>query len=270
MRFFEALILGLVQGATEFIPISSSGHLVLVPWLLGWPEPGLAFSALLHWGTLLAVLIAFRREVGNLIWAALHALRDRSLADPQARIACWIVLASIPAAIVGLLLKDFFETLFSTPRAVALFLLMTSLILWFGERYGAQLKTAAKMRWADAVLVGLAQAGAIAPGISRSGATISAAMLLGVTRVEAARFSFLLMIPATLGAGILSLIDLTQSGVLGEDWLPLTIGFLASTLSGILAIRWLLTYLARRSLATFAVYCAMVGFGGLILSTFRG
>ena len=245
MKLLEALLLGIVQGATEFLPISSSGHLVLVPWLLGRPKPGLAFSALLHWGTVLAVMIVFHRDLYRLLVAGLTSLRTRSLEDPQARVAWWIVLGTIPAAIVGYLLQDFFETLFSKPIIVAIFLLITSIVLWTSERIGAQNRTAEGMSWLDALLVGLAQAAAIAPGISRSGVTISAGLFLGVKRASAARFSFLLMVPATLGAGILSLIELVSEGVLVSDLPQLAIGFAAAAISGYLAIRWLLVYLTR-------------------------
>lgn len=270
MTLLEALVLGIVQGATEFLPISSSGHLVLVPWLLGWSKPGLAFSALLHWGTVLAVLVVFHRDLYRLLVAGLTSLRTRSLEDPQARVAWWIVLGTIPAAIIGYLFQDFFETLFSKPTIVAIFLLITSIVLWTSERVGAQNRTTEGMSWLDALLVGLAQAAAIAPGISRSGVTISAGLLLGVKRASAARFSFLLMVPATLGAGILSLIELASEGVLVSDLPLLAIGFLAAAITGYLAIRWLLVYLTRRPLTIFALYCASVGLGGLLLSVLRG
>jgi len=283
MTLLEALVLGIVQGATEFLPISSSGHLVLVPWLLGWSKPGLAFSALLHWGTVLAVLVVFHRDLyqllvagltslrtRSLLVAGLTSLRTRSLEDPQARVAWWIVLGTIPAAIIGYLFQDFFEALFSKPIIVAIFLLITSIVLWTSERVGAQNRTTEGMSWLDALLVGLAQAAAIAPGISRSGVTISAGLLLGVKRASAARFSFLLMVPATLGAGILSLIELASEGVLVSDLPLLAIGFLAAAITGYLAIRWLLVYLTRRPLTIFALYCASVGLGGLLLSVLRG
>ena len=214
MTLLEALVLGIVQGATEFLPISSSGHLVLVPWLLGWSKPGLAFNALLHWGTVLAVLIVFRRDLYYLLVAGLTSLRSRSLEDPQARVAWWIVVGTIPAAIIGYFFQDFFETLFNAPIIVTIFLLITSIVMWISERVGKQNRATEEMSWSEALLVGLAQAAAIAPGISRSGVTISAGLLLGVNRASAARFSFLLMVPATLGAGILSLIELARESVL--------------------------------------------------------
>jgi undecaprenyl-diphosphatase len=270
MTIIQTFVLGIVQGVTEFLPISSSGHLVLVPWFMDWSELGLAFSALLHWGTALAVIVAFRDDLLQLTLAGYRSLFTRSLADPQARIAWWVVIGNIPAILIGFFFQDLFHTLFSTPVSVAGFLIINSLILIISERLGKQLRTSEEIQWFDALLIGMAQAAAITPGISRSGATIATGLLLGVKRDEAARFSFLLMIPATLGAGILSLLELAQVGFLSSEWPLLICGFLASAVSGYLAIGWLLTYLKRRPLTIFAIYCASVGMGGLILGFLRG
>jgi undecaprenyl-diphosphatase len=270
MTPLEALVLGILQGATEFLPISSSAHLVLVPWLLGWSEPGLDFSALLHWGTLLAVLAFYRRDLYRLLIAWFTSLRDRSFADPEARIAWWIIVGSIPAGVIGLTFQGFFESLFNTPKLVACFLLVTGLILTISERLGTQSRSADEMHWYDALLIGIAQAAAITPGISRSGATIGAGLLRGVQRASATRFSLLLMVPAILGAGMLSSLDLAREGMFGSEWLALTIGFASATISGYLAIRWLVNYLSRHPLTVFAIYCFTVGLSALLLSVFRG
>ena len=270
MTVLEALVLGIVQGATEFLPVSSSGHLVLVPWLFGWSEPGLVYSAFLHWGTLLAVLVFFRHDLYRILLAWLTSLRDRSFEDPEGRIAWWIIIATIPAGVIGIIFKDFFETLFSSPRIVACFLLFTALILTISERLGGQRKSADEMQWYDALMVGLAQAAAITPGISRSGATIGAGLLRGVTRTSATRFSLLLMVPSIFGAGILSSLDLAKVVLLSNGWLVLMVGFTSAAISGYLAIRWMVTYLTRNPLTVFAIYCAIVGVGGLLLSVFRG
>jgi undecaprenyl-diphosphatase len=270
MTVLEALVLGIVQGATEFLPISSSGHLVLVPWLFGWSEPGLVYSAFLHWGTLLAVLTFFRHDIYRIILAWLLSVRDRSFEDPDARIAWWIIIATIPAGVIGVTFQDFFETLFSSPRVVACFLLLTALILTISERLAGQIKPASEMKWHDAFIVGLAQAAAITPGISRSGATIGAGLLRGFTRASATRFSLLLMVPSIFGAGILSTLDLAKEGIMGNGWLMLLIGFASAVISGYLAIRWLVSYLARHPLTVFAIYCAVVGVSGLLLSVLRG
>ncbi len=270
MTAFEALVLGIVQGATEFLPISSSGHLVLVPWLAGWSEPGLAYSAFLHWGTLLAVLAFFRNDLYRIASAWFTSLRDRSLGDPEGRIAWWIVIATIPAGVIGFVFQDIFKTLFNSPNIVACFLLLTASILTISERLGGQRKSADEMQWYDALMVGLAQAAAITPGISRSGATIGAGLLRGVTRASATRFSLLLMVPSIFGAGIVSSLDLAKEGLLGNEWLVLMIGFISAAISGYLAIRWMVTYLTRHPLTVFAIYCTIVGVSGLLVSVFRG
>jgi len=270
MTLIQAILLGLLQGATEFIPVSSSGHLVLLPWLLRWPDPGLAFDAIVHWGTLLAVLAVFWRDLWRLVRAGLNSLRTRSLADPEARIAWWIVIGTLPAATIGYLFEDFFAGLFSSPVAAASFLLVTGIILSASERLGSRTREAEEMSWLDALLVGLAQAAAITPGISRSGATIAAGLLLGVKRASAARFSFLLVVPVILGAGILSLLDLAGSGHLADRWSLLLAGFLAAAISGYLCIRFLLSYLRRGKLYVFAVYVWLFGAFSLIVALVRG
>ena len=270
MTPLEALVLGIVQGVTEFVPVSSSGHLVLVPWLFGWSEPGLAYSAFLHWGTLVAVMAFFRHDLYQILLAWFTSIRDRSLEDPNARIAWWILIATIPAGVIGLVFQDFFETLFNSPRVVACFLLVTALILTVSERLGGQRKSADEMPWYDALIVGLAQSAAITPGISRSGATIGAGLLRGVTRASATRFSLMLMVPSIFGAGILSSLDLAKEGLFGNGLLVLTIGFISAATSGYLAIRWMVAYLTRHPLTVFAIYCAIVGVSGFLLSVFRG
>ena len=269
MTLLQAILLGILQGATEFIPISSSGHLVLLPWLLDWPEPGLAFDAIVHWGTVLAVLAVFWRDLYRLLGAGLKSLRTRSLAGPDARVAWWIVIGTIPAVIIGYLFQDFFEALFGTPVAAAGFLLVTGVVLSLSERLGARVREAEEMSWLDALLVGLAQAAAIAPGISRSGATIAAGLLLGVKRASAARYSFLLSVPAVLGAGVLSLLDLASEGGLAGNWPLLAASSLAAAVSGYLCIRFLLSYLRRGRLYVFAVYVWLFGAASLVVSLVR-
>jgi len=269
MTLLQAILLGILQGATEFIPVSSSGHLVVLPWLLDWPEPGLAFDAIVHWGTVLAVLAVFWRDLYRLLLAGLESLRTRSLADPDARIGWWIVIGTVPAAVIGYLFQDFFKALFGTPVAAAGFLLVTGVILSLSERLGTRRHEAEEMSWLDALLVGLAQAAAIAPGISRSGATIAAGLFLGVKRAAAARFSFLLVVPAILGAGILSLLDLASEGGLAGDGPLLASGFLAAAISGYVCIRFLLSYLRQGRLYVFAVYVWLLGAASLVVALVR-
>ncbi len=274
-EFLEALVLGIVQGTTEFIPVSSSGHLVIVPWLLGWEHSGLLFDTVLHWGTLLAIFAVFWRDFVEIIKASLQSIVRRSLADPNARLGWFIVVASIPAAVTGLLFKDFIESLFASPRAAAGFLLVTAAFLAGSELLAArsrQDKQAETLSWIDVIVIGLAQAIALAPGISRSGSTIAAGLSRGMNRAAAARFSFLLGTPAFLGAGLLQLSDaLSADAALVLAKLPfLMVGFVASAVSGFLAIRFLLAYLRRRTLYAFAIYCAGMAIFVLLLSLVRG
>jgi len=263
MNILQALILGLVQGATEFIPVSSSAHLVLVPWLLGWPEPGLSFDTIVHWGTLVAVLLVFWRDFVALVGAWLRGWQERDWSSPPARLAWWLILGTVPGVVLGLLLEDFFEALFSTPATVAGLLLVTAAILALSERLGRRTRDLETMTATDALLIGLGQACAIAPGISRSGATIAVGLLQGLKRDVAARFSFLLSTPIILGAGVLPLKDLLGTSGWTAQIPLLAVGFLAAAGSGYACIRFLLSFLQRGRLYGFAVYCALVGMGCL-------
>ncbi len=266
----QALILGLVQGATEFLPISSSGHLVLVPWFLSWENPGLVFDTFLHLGTLVAVLAYFRHDLWSLALAWAGSLRARGLSNPQARVAWLIIWGTLPAVAMGLALEGLFERLFAAPVLVSLFLLVTGLLLVLGERVRKSESRMESLTWLDALLVGLAQGVALAPGISRSGATISAGLWRGLKREEAARFSFLLATPAILGANLLQLWDLARLSSAGEAASTLLLGFLAAAVSGYLAIRFFLGFLKRRSLYAFSLYCWLLGTLTLLLTLLRG
>ncbi|MCC7353256.1 MAG: undecaprenyl-diphosphatase UppP [Anaerolineae bacterium] len=273
MNIIQAIVLGLIQGATEFIPISSSAHLVLVPWALGWPSPGLAFDTIVHWGTLSAVVAYFWGDLWRIARAWFSTLptlfRTRRLDDIGARMAWWIVIGTLPAAVVGALFNDFFESLFSSPQTVAAFLLVTATVLVTTELVGARVRSVERMNAADAVIIGLAQAVAIAPGISRSGATIAAGLARGLRREAAARFSFVLSIPIIFGAGLMQLKDLvTTPGALLQAPI-LVVGFLVAAASGYLCIRFLLRYLQRGRLYVFAAYCALVGAAVLIAIALR-
>ncbi len=270
MSILQAVLLGFLQGATEFIPVSSSGHLVLVPWLLGWDPPPLAFDTTVHWGTLVAIFAVFWRDLDGLLRAWLVSLRRRSLAHPRARLAWAILLGSLPAALAGLLLGDFFERLFGQPLAAALFLLITALILTVSERVGRRRRPLSAIGGMDALLIGLAQAAAILPGISRSGATIATGLAREIEREAAARFSFLLSIPVILGAGLVKLLDLARAGSLVSQAPTLLLGFTVAALTGYLAIRWLLAFLQRRPLYIFALYCTAFSLFSLLIALVRG
>jgi undecaprenyl-diphosphatase len=269
MNLVQAIILGLVQGATEFIPVSSSGHLVLVPWLLGWDQPGLVFDTVVHWGTLVAVLVYFWRDWWQLIRAWVRGIVRRDWRDPGARLMWLLIVGSIPAAAIGFLLESFFESLFGKPAWVSVFLLVTAAILALSEWLGKRSRALEDLHWRDAVIIGLGQAAAIAPGISRSGATMSTGLFRSVERPAAARFSFLLATPIILGAGLFKLLDLfeladpmAQVGILG-------VGFVVAAISGYVCIWGLLRYLQRGRLYPFSVYCAVVGTGCLVLALVR-
>ncbi|MCB1048489.1 MAG: undecaprenyl-diphosphatase UppP [Calditrichaeota bacterium] len=259
----KAIILGIVQGATEFIPVSSSGHLVIVPWLMGWAPSSLLFDTVLHWGTLLSIGVIFWQDFLQMIGATLRSIGTRSLADMYARLGWFIIVGSIPAAVTGLLFKDFFEALFASPTAAALFLLVTAFLLISSElmmRYAEKLRTLETMNWLDAILIGLFQAVALAPGISRSGTTMAAGLARGIRREDAARYSFLLGTPAFFGAGLLQLLQAMDEspGQLAAEAPMLVLGFVASAISGFIAIRFLLAYLRKHRLYPFAVYCIIV------------
>jgi undecaprenyl-diphosphatase len=237
---------------------------VIVPWLLRWEDPSLLFDTVLHWGTLLSIVAVFWRDLWAIFVATLRSLGTRSLADTNARLGWYIVVGSLPAVILALAFKDFFEALFANPLAAGYFLLVTALLLAGSEQL-ARRHTATddltSLRWGQAIAIGFAQALALAPGISRSGSTIAAGLSLGLRREEAARFSFLLGTPAFFGAALLQLVDtlaVDPAEVTGQLPVLLT-GMVVSAVVGYLAIRGLLAYLRRRSLYIFAIYCLIMG-----------
>lgn len=269
MDLIQAIVLGILQGVTEFVPVSSSGHLVLVPWLLGWAEPGLVFDTVVHWGTLVAVLLYFWRDWWTLITAWFRGLVRWDWQDKNARLMWLLILGTIPAMVIGLLLEDLFESLFSQPVWVSLFLFVTAGILIVSERLASRNRSVDQLRSIDALLIGLGQAAAIAPGISRSGSTMAVGLLRGLDRAAAARFSFLLSTPIILGAGALQLLDLFSIPDPLAQVPTLALGFVMAALSGYACISGLLRYLQRGKLYPFAVYCMVFGAFCLIVSLVR-
>lgn len=274
MTITQAIVLGIVQGLTEFIPVSSSAHLVLVPWLFGWsfdPDAAFVFDVLVQWGTLLGVFIYFWTDIWSIVGVVLKGLAQRKPFDSfEARLGWWMVLATIPAVVAGVLFKEQFEASFSAPMLVALFLFGTALILIIAERFGKRERDLSRLNTVDAIAMGFAQVLALFPGISRSGSTIGAGMLRQLDRTAAARFSFLMAIPVMLGAGVVAIKDLfDNTALLSTLVVPLLVGFLAAAISGYLCIRWLLAYLQRRSLAVFAIYCIVFGAANLIIALIR-
>jgi undecaprenyl-diphosphatase len=243
---------------------------VLVPWLLNWPEPGLVFDTIVHWGTLLAILAVFWRDILALAMAWVRSFVKRNLNPTEAKLAWLIIVGTLPAAVMGFFLGGFFESLFSSPGWVATLLLITGAILTVSERLGKRQRPLGDLGWLDSVLIGLAQGLAIAPGISRSGATMATGLLRGVKREAAARYSFLLATPIIFGAGLLQLIELFQAGAVGAQLRPLVIGFLAAAISGYLCIEFLLAYLQRGKLYVFAAYCWLAGIASLTVFLMRG
>lgn len=266
MTWWQALFLGILQGVTEFLPVSSSGHLVLVPWLLGWSAGSIVFDALVHWGTLAAVLVYFWQDVWFYVRAAWLSLWRRTLDVPGARVAWAIAVGTVPGVLAGALLEGVFESFFNAPRLVGMFLLVTATLLWASEWVGRRIRSMDSVGLWDGLLIGTAQALAIAPGISRSGATIAAGLVRGLEREAATRYSFLLGIPIILGAGLLQLGQLIAGVERAEPVPLLLIGFFTAFVSGLAAIHGLLRFVRRRPLYAFAVYCAALGLLVILLA----
>jgi undecaprenyl-diphosphatase len=270
MTIIQAFIMGIVQGLTEFLPISSSAHLVIVPALFHWDIPeqqAFIFDVLVQLGTLLAVIVYFWRDLVSILQAVFQGLKERKpFASTQSLLGWYIVLATIPAGILGLFIKDQVEQAFSSTLLVGVFLLVTAALLTVGEYFGKRTRSLEQITWLDALVIGLFQAISIFPGVSRSGSTISGGMLRSIDRPSAARFSFFMSIPVLLAAGVLALKDLTQVSGFASQIPTLLIGFITAAVVGYLAIRWLLGYLSHRSLYVFAIYCLIVGLLTIILS----
>ncbi|HEY8207234.1 MAG TPA: undecaprenyl-diphosphate phosphatase [Myxococcaceae bacterium] len=269
MGLLEAIVLGLVQGVTEFLPISSTAHLRIVPELLGWGDPGAAFSAVIQLGTVAAVLIYFRRDLWSLTTAALKSLRDRQpLQTTESRLAWFVVLGTLPIGIVGLAFKKIIETELRSLYVISASLMVLALVLAFYERAASHRRTLDEMTIKDGAIIGLWQCLALVPGASRSGTTITGGLSLGLRREDAARYSFLLSIPATGLAGVFELKHLLEAA----DKPPLAalvVGTAVSFASGMAAIAGLLRYLRTRTTVVFVVYRLLLG-GALLALLFAG
>lgn len=273
MTIFQAFILGIVQGLTEFLPVSSSGHLVLAPYWLGWDIPAdqaFIFDVLVQMGTLVAVIVYFWKDVVGITRAIVMGLVQRKpLADPYARLGWQVFVATIPTGLGGLLLKDTVESVFGSVGATSVFLLVTAVLLLLAERVGKREHTVEQVSWLDAVLIGCFQLLAVFPGVSRSGSTIVGAMTRNLDRPSAARFSFLMSIPIMVAAGLISTFDLLKMPGLTEFLPQVLTGFVTAGLVGYLSIRWLLGYLAKHPLYVFSGYVAAAGLITLISLVFR-
>jgi undecaprenyl-diphosphatase len=259
MSLIEAIVLGLVQGLTEFLPISSTAHLRIVPELLGWNDPGAAYSAVIQLGTVAAVLIYFRRDLVKLTAAFFQGLVKREpFATLESRLAWFVLVGTLPIGVLGLTFKKYIESSLRSLYIISASLIILAIILLIVERRASHQRTLADMRWRDGLIIGGWQSLALIPGSSRSGTTLTGALSLGLKREDAARYSFLLSIPATTLAGVFELKHLLQA-----DSRPSTVALVTGTLvafgSGLAAIAWLLRYLRTRSTMIFVVYRVALG-----------
>lgn len=261
----QGALLGAVQGLTEPLPISSSAHLILVPWLLGWPEHSLTFDVALHMGTLAALLLFFWKD-----WWKLAAAWLPGGDGQERRLGVGLVLGTLPAAIVGLLFEDVIETALRSPPLIATVMLVASAVILAADRLGRQTLPLERVTYARALAIGTAQMLALMPGVSRSGSTIAAGLALGLTREAAARYAFLLATPITAGAGVFKLKDLLETGVPASEQAAFAAGIVASFIVGLFAIGFLLRFLRRYSLVAFVVYRVALALVVLAVSFTRG
>ena len=271
MSVIQALVLGFVQGLTEFLPISSSGHLILVPWLFNWqyllqhPDFNKTFDVALHMGTFIAVLAYFWRDVVRLLRAWGGSIARRSIRTPEERLAWLLLVSTIPAGFFGVAFESFVEDRLGKPYLIAIFMFVFALIMWAADRYARLERGTEQAGWLDAVLIGLAQAIALAPGVSRSGITMVTGMLRGFTRSAAARYSFLLSIPVVGGAAIYKAVQVAHKGLPAGAGTPFAVGMAAAAVSGFAAVWFLLAYLRRHDFRPFVIYRIVVAVAVLII-----
>jgi undecaprenyl-diphosphatase len=267
MPLYQAIVLAIVQALTEFLPISSTAHLTLVPWLLKWRDPGLTFDVALHAGTLIAVAVYFWREWVQMAAALFGsngaAVTRRLPANPglehPRRLLSYLVLATLPAAIAGWFFEEAVESVLRSPLVIAVALIVVALLMWAGERLSAHRRTISEVTLLDAVLVGLAQAVAIIPGVSRSGITMTAGLFRGMTRQASARFSFLLSTPVIAGAALKEGVDVLRAGLPDDMLMPFVIGTVVAGFFGYLVVAGLLRYLATNTFRIFILYRLILG-----------
>ncbi len=257
MSLLEAALLALLQGVTEFLPISSSAHLILVPYVLGWEEHGLRFDVVTNAGTLLAAVVYFRRELAE-AWRAARGHAPDLHHRPDLLPA--VIAASIPALLIGFLFRGWFETIARQPELIAAMSIGFGLLLWWVDRRGSRSRDLRQLTWRDSLWIGVAQAFALIPGTSRSGVTITAGLALGLTRREAAHFSFLLAIPIGIAAVAKDVLEVLANGLPEGETAPLVVGFAVSAVSAYVVIGWLLAWLRRQTMTLFIVYRVVLGF----------
>lgn len=262
MDFIRAVVLGVIQGLTEFLPISSSAHLAIFPKFFGWDDPGAAYTAVIQIGTELAVLLYFWRDIWTIGSGWVRGVFSRQARnEPEWRMGWFVIIGSVPIVVLGLLLQDAIDNNFRNLKVIGTTLIVLGIVLGIAERVGRKSSPIEDLTVKHAVLLGLAQAGALVPGVSRSGATISMGLFLGYERAAATRYAFLLAIPAVVGAGIFKLKDIGGDNAYGTG--PTIVGTVVSFVVGLAVIHWLLRYVSTHSYTPFVIY--RVGLGALVL-----
>ncbi len=270
MTMFHAAVLGALQGFTEVLPISSSAHLILLPWLLKWPESGLTFDVALHLGTFIALALYFWRDITEMTVSFFDVIATRRLNTPARRLPFLIIGATVPAALAGKLLEHQVEAVFrSNPLLIAVFLVVFGLILGLTDYFGRKRLTLDQIGPSSALKIGLLQCLALIPGVSRSGITITAGLMLGFTRESAARFSFLMSLPIVAGAALLKSVHLLKHGIPAGEGQLMLVGIIFSAVTGYISVAFLLRFVQKQSLSPFVWYRVIVG-GGLIAAILSG
>ena len=271
MTILQAIILGIVQGLTEFLPISSSGHLILVPWLFNWhfllnnPDLNKTFDVALHLGTFVAVLVYFWRDVVTLVAAWVRSIARRSLADPEARLAWLLFVSTIPAAFLGVAFESFIEDRLGKPWIIAIMMIVFALVMYAVDHVAKLDRDLEALTWTDAILIGVAQAFALCPGVSRSGVTMMTGLAVRLDRESAARYSFLLSVPVVGGAAAYKALQVAKDGLPAGTATPFVVGILSAAVSGMVAIWFVLRYLKSHNFNLFVIYRIVVGVAILIL-----
>ncbi|MFT4188484.1 MAG: undecaprenyl-diphosphate phosphatase [Aeromicrobium sp.] len=263
MEFLQSIVLGVLQGLTEFLPISSSAHLAIFPKFLGWEDPGAAYTAVVQIGTEIAVVLYFWRDIWTIGSGWVRGLFSaEARQEPEWRMGWFVIVGSLPIVAIGLLLEDMIDDNFRNLWVIGTTLIVLGVVLGIAERVGRNARPIEDLAWGHAVLLGLAQAAAVVPGVSRSGATISMGLFLGYERAAATRYAFLLAIPAVVGAGVYKLKDI-PGGDNAYGWGPTLVGTVVSFAVGMAVIHWLLKWVSTRSYAPFVVY--RIALGSLVL-----
>lgn len=260
MDWMHAVILGLIQGITEFLPISSSGHLIIAPRLFGWTDQGLLFDVAANTGSLLAVVFYFRKELHRLLVGFFRTLKKDGFKDnPDGLLAWWVGFATIPAGIAGLLFKGQVATVARDPKVIAVTAIVFGLLLWWADHIGQRKRSLGDLTLRDALVIGVAQAVALIPGTSRSGITMTAGLFLGLNRETAAKFSFLLVVPIGFLAGSLEMVETIRQQPSLHEWGILGLGVIVSAITAFVVIHWLLSWLRTHSMTVFVVYRLFLG-----------